>query len=87
VVVIAKDTHLAQGRRGLLRRYFDMTTMTVTEATVTWLTSSKLVVVHRDPAAKSFLDRAEEQWSVGFQEVGSLDRHPGRQDKRFIIQR
>jgi hypothetical protein len=84
--LIVKDTHLAPDRRDVLKRYFDMTDMTTeqTSAATTQTTGDRLlglaqdyVVVHTDPAAKPFLDRAEEHRPVGFQEWRKFGSPPG----------
>jgi hypothetical protein len=81
--LIVKDTHLAQDRRDLLQRYFDMnmTTITATPATGSNDLLQSLVqdyvVVHTDPAAKPFLDRVEEHRPAGFQEWRKFGSPPG----------
>lgn len=81
--LIVKDTHLAQDRRDLLQQYFDMTTTTSSTATAKTTTGDRLglvqdyVVIHTDPAAKPFLDRAEEHRPVGFQEWRKFGSPPG----------
>ena len=84
--LIVKDTHLAQDRRDLLKRYFDTTTTSTSASTVANAATATgdrfglaqdYVVVHTDPAAKPFLDRAEEHRPVGFQEWRKFGSPPG----------
>lgn len=57
--LIVKDTHMAVDRRNILRYYYNNSDA---------LTARDPIVIHTDPAARPFLDRAEAHRPAGFQE-------------------
>lgn len=75
--LIVKDTHMADGRRNLLQRYFEMSTDKTNEENPTVRHVRDFVVIHTDPAVKPFLDRPEEHRPAGFKEWRKFGSPPG----------